>query len=94
RSVADRHGTDIATVSSAWTLAQPQVAAVIVGARNRAHLGSNLAITDIALGDADRAEIEAARAALTPLDGDVYALERDRTSRHGAVMKYNLNRAA
>ena len=24
-------------------------------------------------------------------EGDTYALERDRTGRHGAVMKYNLN---
>jgi hypothetical protein len=28
------------------------------------------------------------------LDGEVYALERDRGSRHGAIMKYNLNRGA
>ena len=25
--------------------------------------------------------------------GDAYALERDRTGRHGAVMRYNLNAA-
>ena len=24
-------------------------------------------------------------------NGDVYALERDRTGRHGSIMKYNLN---
>jgi len=28
------------------------------------------------------------------LAGDVYTLERDRSGRHGAIMKYNLNRGA
>jgi hypothetical protein len=27
----------------------------------------------------------------TPIAGDVYALERDRTGRHGSIMKYNLS---
>ena len=47
--IADRHGADIATVASAAMLARPGVAAVIVGARNRAHLASNLAIASIRL---------------------------------------------
>ena len=64
---------------------------VIVGARNRKHLASNRAITDLRMTDVDHAEIAAAtgRAALLP--GDVYTLERDRTSRHGSIMKYELN---
>ncbi len=94
RTVADRHGVDIATVSSAWTLAQPQVAAVIVGARNRKHLPANLAVAELDLTADDLGVIDMVRTDLAALDGDVYALERDRTSRHGAVMKYNLNKAA
>ncbi|MCD7107497.1 aldo/keto reductase [Rhizobium sp. DKSPLA3] len=92
RRIADRHGTDIATVASAAMLTKPAVAAVIVGARNRAHLPANLAISDIALDDADHAALAAVLAEARPLDGDVYALERDRTGRHGAIMKYNLNK--
>jgi len=34
KAVGDRHGVDIATIASAWVLEQPQVAAVIVGARS------------------------------------------------------------
>ena len=83
RRVADRHDVDAATVASAWTLAQPGVAAVIVGARDRAHLGANLAVDALRLGEDDLAEIEAARRTLRPLAGEVYALERDRTSPHG-----------
>jgi aryl-alcohol dehydrogenase-like predicted oxidoreductase len=92
RRVADRHGVDIATVASAAVLARPGVAAVIVGARTRAHLADNLAISRLRLTAADHAEIDAVLAAARPLEGDVYTLERG--SRHGAIMKYNLNRGA
>ncbi|WP_174804069.1 aldo/keto reductase [Martelella limonii] len=91
RAVADRHDTDIATIASAFMLTRPRVAAVIVGARNRAHAEANARIMEIALTDQDIAEIEAVMATATPLEGDVYTLERDRTGRHGNIMHYNLN---
>ncbi len=92
RSIADRHGVDIATVASAAVLARPGVAAVIVGARTRAHLADNLAISCLEVTAADQAEIDAVLAELRPLEGDVYSIERG--SRHGAIMKYNLNKGA
>jgi aryl-alcohol dehydrogenase-like predicted oxidoreductase len=94
RETADRQQTDIATIASAAVLGRPGVAGVIVGARNRAHLASNLAISDIALTDSDLTEIDAVLAAANPLPGDVYTLERDRAGRHGSIMKYNLNKGA
>jgi len=94
RGIADRHGTDIATVASAAMLTRPGVAGVIVGARNRTHLPSNLAISDLALTVEDQVAIDAVLAQANPLAGDVYTLERDRTGRHGAIMKYNLNKGA
>ncbi len=94
RIIADRHGTDIATIASAAVLARDAVAGVIVGARNRTHLTSNLAISDVQLTPADRAEIAGALASARELDGDVYTLERDRHGRHGSIMKYNLNKGA
>jgi diketogulonate reductase-like aldo/keto reductase len=75
-------------------LRRPGVAAVIVGARNRAHLTANLAITELALDAADMGAINAVLAEARPLAGDVYALERDRAGRHGAIMKYNLSQGA
>jgi aryl-alcohol dehydrogenase-like predicted oxidoreductase len=93
RGIADSHQTDIAAVASAAVLARPGVAAVIVGARNRAHLAANLAISSIALTAAELGQIETALATAKPLPGEVYGLERDRNSRHGAIMKYNLNEA-
>jgi aryl-alcohol dehydrogenase-like predicted oxidoreductase len=94
RQVADRHGSDIATVASAAMLTRPGVAAVIVGARNRSHLAANLAISEMTLTDEDQAGIDAALSSAEPLEGDVYTLERDRTGRHGSIMKYNLNKGA
>ena len=75
-------------------LTRPGVAGVIVGARNRTHLPSNLAISDLALTVEDQVAIDAVLAQANPLAGDVYTLERDRTGRHGAIMKYNLNKGA
>ncbi|OJF95570.1 aldo/keto reductase [Pararhizobium antarcticum] len=92
RTIADRHQVDIATVASAAMLTRPGVAAVIVGARNRDHLPSNLAIADITLTDADLGEMDAILSQAHPLEGDVYTLERDREGRHGSIMKYNLNK--
>lgn len=94
RAIADRHGVDIATIASAAMLPKPAVAAVIVGARNRDHLPSNLAIASVRLTAQDLAEIDAVLAQAGDLDGDVYTLERDRHGRHGSIMKYNLNKGA
>ncbi|MFN4142859.1 aldo/keto reductase [Aestuariivirga sp.] len=89
--VARRKGADIATVASAAMLARPGVSAVIVGARNRAHLEANLRIAALRLSEEDLQAVDSVLARSRMLDGDVYALERDTSGRHGAIMKYNLN---
>jgi len=94
RAIADRHGVDIATIASAAMLPKKAVAAVIVGARDRAHLPSNLAIASVSLTAQDLAEIDALLDQASEIDGDVYTLERDRHGRHGSIMKYNLNKGA
>src|SRR4029077_8001685 len=55
RRIADRHDTDIASVASRAILDRPMVAAVIVGARNRAHLTPNVALTKLPLSATDHA---------------------------------------
>ena len=67
-------------------------AARIVGARSQAHLAANLKIADTKLTDQDRGEIGAVLAQRKGPDGDTFELERDRTGRHGNIMKYNLSR--
>jgi aryl-alcohol dehydrogenase-like predicted oxidoreductase len=90
-AVGARHGADIATVAGRYVLDRPGVAAIIVGARNRAHVAANAAVSAVQLTAADTAEIDAVLAERQGPEGDIYALERDRTGRHGSIMKYELN---
>ncbi|CAN5282764.1 aldo/keto reductase [soil metagenome] len=94
RRIADRHGADISTVASAAMLDRRQVAAVIIGARNRSHLAANLAIMQLRLTAEDHREIGAVLSERWIPNGDTFFLERDRAGRHGSIMKYNLNKQA
>jgi aryl-alcohol dehydrogenase-like predicted oxidoreductase len=89
--IAQRHGTDIASIGTAVVLDRPQVAAAIVGATNAAHLDAHRRLDAIRLAPDEHAAIETCLAAHPGPEGDVYTLERDRTGRHGRIMKYNLN---
>jgi aryl-alcohol dehydrogenase-like predicted oxidoreductase len=93
-AIARRHGSDIASVSSRAILDRPMVAAVIVGARNQAHVAANAAMTALALDQVDHDTIAAVLARRQGPAGDTFTLERDRNGRHGAIMKYNLNKVA
>ncbi len=92
RNIADRHETDISTIASAAVLVRPAVAGVIVGGRNRSHLEANLGIGAVRLTPEDLTAIDHILSQSTPLEGDIYSLERDRFGRHGSIMKYNLNK--
>ncbi|KGE02740.1 aldo/keto reductase [Pseudohaliea rubra] len=90
-TIAGRHGTSIATVASRWVLDQPRVAAVIIGARNAAHLDRYADLFRITLDERDREAIRAVRSQMQVPAEDVFDLERDKDGRHGGIMKYNLN---
>jgi aryl-alcohol dehydrogenase-like predicted oxidoreductase len=60
RPVADRHGTTVAAVAVAWTLAWPGVTGAIVGARNAKQVDGWLEAATLSLTPADMAEIAAA----------------------------------
>ena len=90
-TIGKRHGVGIASVASRWVLERPRVAAVIIGARNAAHLDRYAELFRFRLAGQDRREIDAVRAELAVPSGDVFDLERDRGGRHGRIMKYNLN---
>ncbi len=92
QGVAVRHGTDIATVASRAILDRDQVAAVIVGATSATHLTAHEQIGSLKLDGEDFAEIEAVTRLRRGPGGDIYELERDRTGRHGRIMKYELNK--
>lgn len=91
--IARRHGATITNVATRWVLDRPQVAGVIVGARYAEHLEANLGVFALRLDGDDCAAIDAVLAKSAGPDGDTYTLERDRTGRHGRIMKYNLSDA-
>jgi aryl-alcohol dehydrogenase-like predicted oxidoreductase len=90
--IAARHRVDIATVAGAYVLTRPQVAAVIVGARNRDHATRNGELAALRLGSADLAELDPILERRRGPAGDTFELERDRAGAHGRIMKYNLSR--
>ncbi|MEL6521808.1 MAG: aldo/keto reductase [Pseudomonadota bacterium] len=91
QAIGDKYGVALSTIATRWVLDQPQVAAAIVGARYARHLPKTLEVFDVALDAEDRARIDGVLAQSSGPSGPVYGLEGDRTSRHGKIMKYNLN---
>lgn len=61
--IAERHGTSVAAVAVAWTLAWPGVTAGIVGARNAAQVDGWITAPEVALSAADLDAIAAGIAA-------------------------------
>jgi aryl-alcohol dehydrogenase-like predicted oxidoreductase len=93
KRIGQRHSVSLSAVATRWVLDQPQVAAVIVGARYAAYLPEHLQVFSFKLDAEDHREIDALLAACPGPQGDTYALERDRSGRHGRIMKYNLSKA-
>ena len=89
--IGQKYGTGIGAVAIRHVLDQPAVGAAIVGARSSAHLVETGKVSSLRLDADDRALIAGVLGARTGPFGDVYALERDRTGRHGRIMRYNLN---
>ena len=92
--IARKHRSDIASVATRAVLDLPQVAAAIVGATSAAHLPAHARIDALRLETEDRGAIASVTDRRRGPKGDVYELERDRTGRHGAIMKYNSNALA
>jgi aryl-alcohol dehydrogenase-like predicted oxidoreductase len=56
--LASARGIEVSQLAIAWTLANPAVHVAIVGARSRSHIAAAVQAADVALGDADLAEID------------------------------------
>ena len=89
--IGQKHHTNLSTIAMRYMLDQPQVAAIIVGARYARYLAETLRGFDIALSLEDTQRIANIVAQSHGPNGPVYGLERDRNGRHGRIMKYNLN---
>ena len=89
--IAARHQSDVASIATRVILDRPQVNAAIVGATSTAHLDAHTRIGSLRLDPADLAAIATVTSRRRGPQGDVYELERDRSGRHGQIMKYELN---
>lgn len=91
RQIGERLGVGPGEVALRWTLDQPGIDGCIVGATSTRNLARNQKVFDIALSDADRAQLAAICDRRTGPQGDCYELEIDPTSRHGSIMRRNQN---
>jgi hypothetical protein len=87
------HGSDIASVASRAVLERPGRGGCDRGRAQPEPLAPQSGDSrPVNLSQDDFARINAVLARANPVPGDVYALERDRSGKHGSVMKYNLNK--
>jgi aryl-alcohol dehydrogenase-like predicted oxidoreductase len=91
QTIALKHNTSIANISSRYVLEQAQVAAVIVGARNASHVADTAKMFDFSFDTQDKELLENVFKQAKDLKGDIYELERGKGGRHANIMKYNLN---
>lgn len=91
REIANKYKVGIAEIACKYILQKPMVGGIIVGARNRSHLQSLQKLSGFTLNDNDLNKIETLVAQGKGPNGPFYELERDKTGKHGSIMKYNLN---
>ena len=90
--IGRKHRVSPTTVGVRWVLERPQVAAVLLGTRNSAHLEQNLEVFGFHLDEADQDVLnEILSEASGPL-GEPFALEREPGGRHAVIMKAGLNK--
>lgn len=90
--IGRKHRLSPTTVGVRWVLERPQVAAVLLGTRNAAHLEQNLEVFGFHLDEADQDVLnEILSEASGPL-GEPFALEREPGGRHAVIMKTGLNK--
>lgn len=91
RMIADKYQVGITEVACNYILQKQMVGGIIVGSRNRNHLESLQKLDSFTLNQNDHAKIESVVSRSKGPNGPFYELERDKTGKHGSIMKYNLN---
>lgn len=89
--IGQKYNQGVAEVAANYILQKKHVAAIIVGARNSHHLEKLKALSTFKLDQEDLSTIENFIADADGPKGPFYDLERDKTGKHGSIMKYNLN---
>jgi len=87
--IAKKYASDIGSIASAYILTRPQVAAVIVGARDTSHLDENVRTMQLKLDEEDLLAIHKVLSSSNRLRGDVYNLERNDAKHSNIMQKHN-----
>lgn len=90
--IAKKHGVSVTNVATRYILEKPNVASIVIGARNTEHLNDNLHSFGFSLDTEDRKKLHTILSQAKKLEGDVYAFERTKGGKHASIMKYNLNK--
>lgn len=92
QTLAKKYQTTPANIAIAFALQTPGVSSAIVGPRNAKHVDELNQLDALILSKDEYAFLRALLdKPLETITDDIYSYERDRDSRHGAIMKYNLN---
>jgi len=91
RQIGDKYKIGIAEVATKYILQKAHVAGAIIGARNLNHLHKYQQISAFELDTSDLKMIQPIVDNSAGPNGPFYELERDKTGKHGRIMKYNLN---
>jgi aryl-alcohol dehydrogenase-like predicted oxidoreductase len=90
--ISNKYNVGIAEIAAKYILQKPSVAGIIIGARNTNHLENLSRLSLFELDEGDFLEIDAVLSQAKGPGGPVYGLERERSGKHGKIMKYNLNK--
>lgn len=89
--IAKKHRVSLTNIAVRYILDKPQVAGVIVGARNANHIEDTLRTFDFELDNEDKTLLGSVISNSKGPKGDTYSLERIKGGKHASIMKYNLN---
>jgi predicted aldo/keto reductase-like oxidoreductase len=90
--LAESYQTTVANVATAYVLQTSGVSSVILGPRNTKHISELDNLSSLVLANADYQQLRDVHETLRAHNtDDIYSYERDMSSPHGEIMKYNLN---
>lgn len=87
RPIAQAHGVSVARVALAWTLRQPGITSVIVGAKSVGQLRDNIAASELELSDTQMAALDEASKLPPEYPGWMIAFQR-RDREPGTAIKF------
>lgn len=93
KQIADAHQASVSNVATRFILAQPGVAAAIVGVRNSRHVDDNARMFDFTLSPEEVGRIRAFIDRFPTVEGEPFEQERTPGSKFRDIMRMNENEA-